>query len=139
MQVDGKTIGSDLGHCWPREIQGNPSAYYRGAVGALLVYVTKSGEWMLVHSLICASCLTKACSVRFVAETYVDVEKWLKELRSRRRNIVIMLVGNKSDLKHLRCVQAEDANAYAVKEGEGRMYISRGQVSWCTNAHLFTL
>ena len=92
------------------------SAYYRGAVGALLVYdISRSS-------------------------TFENVERWLKELRDHAdANIVIMLVGNKSDLKHLRCVQAEDANAYAVKEGEGRMYISRGQVSWCTNAHLFTL
>jgi GTPase SAR1 family protein len=32
-------------------------------------------------------------------------------------NIVIMLVGNKSDLKHLRCVQTEDAAAFAANEG----------------------
>ena len=142
VQVDGKTIKAQIWDTAGQErYRAITSAYYRGAVGALLVYdITKSGEWMLVHSLICASCLTKACSVRFVAETYADVEKWLKELRDHAdANIVIMLVGNKSDLKHLRCVQAEDANAYAVKEGEGRMYISRGQVSWCTNAHLFTL
>ena len=52
------------------------------------------------------------------AESYDDVEKWLKELRDHAdTNIVIMLVGNKSDLKHLRCVQTEDAEGFAGNEG----------------------
>ena len=69
------------------------SAYYRGAVGALLVYD--------------------------MAKTVVeDVEKWLKELRDHAdANIVIMLVANKSDLNHLRDDSREDAAAYAEKEG----------------------
>lgn len=32
-------------------------------------------------------------------------------------NIVIMLVGNKSDLRHLRAVPIEDARAFAEREG----------------------
>ena len=37
------------------------------------------------------------------AVTYENVERWLKELRDHAdSNIVIMLVGNKSDLRHLR-------------------------------------
>lgn len=32
-------------------------------------------------------------------------------------NIVIMLVGNKSDLRHLRAVQTEDGKAFCEKEG----------------------
>ncbi|GJX05557.1 Ras-related protein RabA1f-like protein, partial [Tanacetum coccineum] len=52
------------------------SAYYRGAVGALLVYDT----------------------TRYV--TFENVERWLKELRDHSdSNIVIMLVGNKADLR----------------------------------------
>ena len=38
------------------------------------------------------------------------MERWLKELRDHAdSNIVIMLVGNKSDLRHLRSVQTDDA------------------------------
>jgi small GTP-binding protein len=68
------------------------SAYYRGAVGALLVYdVTKK-------------------------ETFADVEKWLAELRDHADSkIVIMLTGNKCDL-HLRSVTTQDAEIYAAKE-----------------------
>jgi len=69
------------------------SAYYRGAVGALLVYdVTRN-------------------------VTFENVERWLKELRDHTdSNIVIMLVGNKADLRHLRAVSTEDAQAFAEKE-----------------------
>ena len=69
------------------------SAYYRGAVGALLVYdITKQA-------------------------TFDNVGRWLKELRDHAdSNIVIMLVGNKSDLRHLRSVQAEDAKSFCEKE-----------------------
>ena len=66
------------------------SAYYRGAVGALLVYDIAK------HA------------------TYENVIRWLKELRDHAdQNIVIMLVGNKSDLKHLRAVPTEEAKAFA--------------------------
>lgn len=55
------------------------SAYYRGAVGALLVYDIAKHK------------------------TYENVQRWLTELRNHAdSDIVIMLVGNKSDLKHLR-------------------------------------
>ncbi|KAJ8765239.1 hypothetical protein K2173_011919 [Erythroxylum novogranatense] len=69
------------------------SAYYRGAVGALLVYdVTRH-------------------------VTFENVERWLKELRDHTdANVVIMLVGNKADLRHLRAVSTEDAMAFAEKE-----------------------
>ena len=37
--------------------------------------------------------------------TYENVERWLKELRDHAdHHIVIMLVGNKNDLRHLRFV-----------------------------------
>ena len=45
---------------------------------------------------------------------YENVERWLKELRDHAdNNIVIMLVGNKSDLRHLRAVPTEEARSYA--------------------------
>jgi Ras-related protein Rab-11A len=47
-------------------------------------------------------------------QTYENVNRWLKELRDHAdSNIVIMLVGNKSDLRHLRAVPTEDAKAFA--------------------------
>ncbi len=49
--------------------------------------------------------------------TYENVERWLKELRDHAdANIVIMLVGNKCDLRHLRSVATEDATAFAERE-----------------------
>lgn len=66
------------------------SAYYRGAVGALLVYDIAKHQ------------------------TYENVTRWLKELRDHAdANIVIMLVGNKSDLKHLRAVSTDEAKQFA--------------------------
>ena len=69
-------------------------SYYRGAVGALLVYdISKQA-------------------------TYANVQRWLKELRDHAdSNIVIMLVGNKSDLKHLRAVSTDEASAFACECG----------------------
>jgi len=46
--------------------------------------------------------------------SYVNVTRWLKELRDHAdANIIIMLVGNKSDLKHLRAVPTDEAKAFA--------------------------
>ncbi|KAF9996656.1 Ras- protein ypt3, partial [Entomortierella chlamydospora] len=70
------------------------SAYYRGAVGALLVYDIAK------HA------------------TYENVGRWLKELRDHAdTNIVIMLVGNKSDLRHLRAVPTDEAKQFAAENG----------------------
>jgi len=95
IQVDGKTIKAQIWDTAGQErYRAITSAYYRGAVGALLVYdITKS-------------------------VSFENVERWLKELRDHAdSNIVIMLVGNKSDLRHLRSVNTEDAQAYCEKEG----------------------
>lgn len=65
-------------------------SYYRGAVGALLVYDIAK------HN------------------TYENVNRWLKELRDHAdTNIRIMLVGNKSDLRHLRAVPTDEAKQFA--------------------------
>lgn len=50
--------------------------------------------------------------------TFENVSRWLKELRDHAdANIVIMLIGNKTDLKHLRAVAVEDAQSFAEREG----------------------
>lgn len=47
-------------------------------------------------------------------QTYENVTRWLKELRDHAdANIVIMLVGNKSDLRHLRAVTSDEATKFA--------------------------
>lgn len=49
-------------------------------------------------------------------QTYENVTRWLKELRDHAdSNIVIMLVGNKSDLRHLRAVPTEEAKQFASR------------------------
>jgi Ras-related protein Rab-11A len=69
------------------------SAYYRGALGALLVYdITRR-------------------------QSFDHIPRWLDELRAHAdKNIVIMLVGNKSDLEEQRAVSTEDAKEFAEKE-----------------------
>ena len=43
-----------------------------------------------------------------------NVERWLKELRTHADpSIVVMLVGNKCDLKHLQAVLTDDAKSFA--------------------------
>lgn len=64
--------------------------YYRGAVGALVVFdITKH-------------------------QTYDVVERWLKELYDHAEaSIVVMLVGNKTDLAQAREVPMEEAKMFA--------------------------
>jgi len=95
IQVDGKTIKAQIWDTAGQErYRAITSAYYRGAVGALLVYdIAKS-------------------------VTYKNVERWLTELRENAaENIVIMLVGNKSDLKHLREVPTDESKEFSEKNG----------------------
>ena len=65
--------------------------YYRGAIGALLMYDITNRH------------------------TFDNVEHWLKELRTSGVDprIVIMMVGNKYDLRHLRVVTTDEAKKYA--------------------------
>ncbi|KAF7724659.1 Ras- protein ypt3 [Apophysomyces ossiformis] len=70
-------------------------AYYRGAVGALLVYdITRQSSFQ-------------------------NVTHWLKELREHAdQNIVIMLVGNKVDLSETsRAVSSDEGGSLAEQEG----------------------
>lgn len=49
--------------------------------------------------------------------TFENAERWLKELRDHTDpNIVVMLVGNKSDLRHLVAVQTDEGKAFAERE-----------------------
>jgi Ras-related protein Rab-11A len=91
IQVDSKTIKAQIWDTAGQErYRAITSAYYRGAVGALLVYDISKHQ------------------------TYENVNRWLKELRDHAdSNIVIMLVGNKSDLRHLRAVPTEEAKQFA--------------------------
>lgn len=48
----------------------------------------------------------------------MNTETWLTELKKHSdNNIVVMLVGNKCDLRHLRAVYQEEAVAFAKKHG----------------------
>ena len=89
--MDTKTIKAQIWDTAGQErYRAITSAYYRGAVGALLVYDISKHQ------------------------TYDNVTRWLKELRDHAdSNIVIMLVGNKSDLRHLRAVPTDEAKQFA--------------------------
>ncbi|KAE8542422.1 hypothetical protein D1P53_001200 [Cryptococcus gattii VGV] len=95
INVDGKTVKAQIWDTAGQErYRAITSAYYRGAVGALLVYDIAKHQ------------------------TYENVTRWLKELRDHAdANIVIMLVGNKSDLKHLRAVSTDEAKQFATENG----------------------
>lgn len=94
VSVDGKVIKAQIWDTAGQErYRAITSAYYRGAVGALVVYD-----------------LSKA-------STFENVPQWLSELRDHASNdIVVMLIGNKSDLQHLRSVATADATEFAKKQ-----------------------
>lgn len=49
--------------------------------------------------------------------TYENVERWFKELRDYvDSNIVIMLVGNKSDLRYLRVVFTDEVRVFVGED-----------------------
>ena len=64
--------------------------YYHRAVGALLVYDIAQHQ------------------------SFRNAQKWLEELRENSTSdVIIILVGNKSDLRHLRAVSKEEAMTFA--------------------------
>mmetsp|Transcript_3824 Transcript_3824/g.5199 ORF Transcript_3824/g.5199 Transcript_3824/m.5199 type:complete len:212 (-) Transcript_3824:139-774(-) len=69
-------------------------SYYRGAAGALLVYdITRR-------------------------ETFKHLSRWLEEAKQHSgSNMVIMLIGNKSDLEHRRAVSFEEGKQFADENG----------------------
>ncbi|KAJ7376222.1 hypothetical protein OS493_036045 [Desmophyllum pertusum] len=70
------------------------SAYYRGALGAILVYD-----------------IAKVTS-------FQNLDKWIAELKQHTEsNLSVIIVGNKSDLKHLRIVETKRGRQYAADQG----------------------
>ncbi|KAK4775948.1 hypothetical protein SAY87_023909 [Trapa incisa] len=92
--IDNKTVKAQIWDTAGQErYRAVTSAYYRGAVGAMLVYD-----------------MTKR-------QSFDHMTRWLEELRGHAdKNIVIMLVSNKSDLSSLRAVPTEDAEEFAQRE-----------------------
>ncbi|KAJ3673737.1 hypothetical protein LUZ60_005729 [Juncus effusus] len=94
LSIQGKNVKAQIWDTAGQErYRAVTSAYYRGAVGALLVYdITKR-------------------------QSFDHMARWLVELRSHAdRQIIIMLIGNKSDLSDERAVSSDDAKEFAEKE-----------------------
>lgn len=69
-------------------------SYYRGAAGALLVYdITRR-------------------------DSFLHLSRWLEEAKQHAHpSMVILLIGNKSDLEHRRAVTFEEGQAFAEQNG----------------------
>ena len=92
--MNGKTVKIqiwDTGHEYYKEIR---RTYYKGVIGALLVYdITKK-------------------------ETFTNVSKWLEEIKSNIfQEIAIILIGNKKELEDKREVSYEEGEALAKENG----------------------
>ncbi|EYC40167.1 hypothetical protein Y032_0626g825 [Ancylostoma ceylanicum] len=93
VEIDGKLIKAQIWDTAGQErYRAITSAYYRGAVGALLVYdISKQN-------------------------TLDSCERWLRELREfSNESVSVMLVGNKLDLRHFRAIPTEVALKFAEK------------------------
>ncbi|CAL0304719.1 unnamed protein product [Lupinus luteus] len=95
MDIDGKEVKAQIWDTAGQErFRAVTSAYYRGAVGALLVYDISRRQ------------------------TFDSIHRWLNELHTHSdMNVVIILVGNKSDLKDVREVSIAEGKALAEEEG----------------------
>ncbi|CAR31040.1 ZYRO0E08492p [Zygosaccharomyces rouxii] len=91
IEVEGKKIKAQIWDTAGQErYRAITSAYYRGAVGALIVYD-----------------ISKPSS-------YENCNHWLTELRENADdNVAVGLIGNKSDLDHLRAVPTDEAKNFA--------------------------
>ncbi|XP_010498208.1 PREDICTED: ras-related protein RABA6b-like isoform X2 [Camelina sativa] len=96
VRVADKTIKAQIWDTAGQErFRAITSSYYRGALGALLIYdITRR-------------------------TTFENIKKWLSELRgfSNPDTVVIVLVGNKSDLRQSREVEEEEGQSLAESEG----------------------
>ncbi|KGG52329.1 hypothetical protein DI09_189p10 [Mitosporidium daphniae] len=91
LQIDDKTVKAQIWDTAGQErYRAITSAYYRGASGALLVYdITKQSS-------------------------FDSIPRWLEELRAHAgEDVTVMLVGNKSDLRHAREVPMEVARQFS--------------------------
>ena len=93
LNFDSKTIQAQIWDTAGQErFNSITQTYFRGAVGALLLYD------------ICSS------------QSFQNVEKWMKSLKELAEpDVVIVLVGNKSDLVNLRQVSIEEGQVFAQK------------------------
>jgi small GTP-binding protein len=94
MEVRGKNVKAQIWDTAGQErYRAITSAYYRGAIGAMLLYD-------ITTSL-----------------TFNSVPRWLQELRENADpTIVVMLVGNKSDLQDNRAVTIEEGIGFSKSE-----------------------
>lgn len=95
MEIDGKEIKAQIWDTAGQErFRAVTSAYYRGAVGALVVYDISRKT------------------------TFESVKRWLDELSTHCDTAVArMLVGNKCDLDNIREVSSLDGTTLAEEEG----------------------
>lgn len=95
MIINGKEVKAQIWDTAGQErFRAVTSAYYRGAVGALLVYDISRRP------------------------TFESIGRWLNELQTHSdMNVVTILVGNKSDLKDAREVTTAEGKALAEAEG----------------------
>ncbi|WOK97040.1 ras-related protein RABA5a-like [Canna indica] len=95
MHIEGKEIKAQIWDTAGQErFKAVTSAYYRGAVGALVVYDISRRQ------------------------TFDSIGRWLNELHTHSdMNVVIILVGNKTDLKDEREVNTEEGKALAEAHG----------------------
>lgn len=94
MDIDGRSIKLQIWDTAGQErYRAITSAYYKGANGAMILYDITSSI------------------------SFSSLDRWMKELRDNTdQNLVIMLIGNKSDLNQLRSVSVSDGKSYAEKE-----------------------
>ena len=92
--IEGKTIKAQIWDTAGQErYRAITSAYYRGAVGALVVYD-----------------ITKEAS-------FENIPRWIAELRENATSdITTTMVGNKTDLQRARAVTTERGKAYADEQ-----------------------
>ncbi|URE08189.1 ras-related protein [Musa troglodytarum] len=95
MDIDGKEVKAQIWDTAGQErFKAVTSAYYRGAVGALLVYDVSRHQ------------------------TFDSVGRWLQELHMHSdMNVVTILVGNKTDLKDAREVSIAEGKSLAEAQG----------------------
>lgn len=95
MVINGKEVKAQIWDTAGQErFRAVTSAYYRGAVGALLVYDISRRQ------------------------TFESVGRWLNELHTHSdMNVVTILVGNKSDLKEGRDVKMAEGKSLAESKG----------------------
>jgi len=95
INIEGKQIKLQIWDTAGQEaFRSITRSYYRGAAGALLVYdITRR-------------------------DTFNHLTTWLEDARQHSNsNMVIMLIGNKSDLKARRDVKREEGEAFAREHG----------------------